>query len=339
MYHNGEGVVKDAAEAAKWFRLAADQGEALAQVNLGIMYANGEGVPRDDVAAYAWLNIAAASGNEESARLREVLGRKMTPQQIAEAQRISSAFRPRVETRPGSEQREDHQFSGPAVGRPKGSGSGFFITTEGHFVTNQHVIAGSSSIIIYTGDKVLPARIIRVDKSSDLALLKVEGNSVPLILRPSGSGVRVGQRVATVGYPNPGLQGQEPKFTSGQINALSGAGDDAGLYQISVPVQPGNSGGPLLDDRGQVVGVIVAKLNIIAAVETSGALPENVNYAIKGSVLWAFLESVPGLADRLPKATGEKELKTEDVAQLGTASAGMVVVYSRSILSELRGED
>lgn len=132
---------------------------------------------------------------------------------------------------------------------------------------------------------------------------------------------------AGVEYPNPGLQGQEPKFTAGQINALSGAGDDAGLYQISVPVQPGNSGGPLLDERGQVVGVIVAKLSVAAAVETSGSLPENVNYAIKGSVLWAFLESVPGLADRLPKATGEKELKPEDVAQVGTASVGMVVVY------------
>ncbi|MFA7237564.1 MAG: trypsin-like peptidase domain-containing protein [Phycisphaeraceae bacterium] len=326
-YYDGEGVAKDFTKGVEWFRRAAEQGNVASQNMLGLAYWLGNGVARDYVKAYAWFNIAAAGGYEDAAKSRDSLAQEMTPQQVAEAQRLSSAFQAKAEA-PQTAERNDGFPDGPAVGQPSGSGSGFFITAEGHFVTNYHVVAGASKVVIHVGDRALPARVIRVDQSSDLALLKVEGKSVPLALRPSGSGVRVGQTVATVGYPNPGLQGQEPKFTTGQINALSGAGGDAGLYQISVPVQPGNSGGPLLDENGQVVGVIVAKLNVSAAVETSGALPENVNYAIKESVLTAFLESVPGLAERLPKATEVRQLKPEDVAQLGIASAGMVVVYS-----------
>ena len=87
--------------------------------------------------------------------------------------------------------------------------------------------------------------------------------------------------LATVGFPNIGLQGFAPKFARGEIAALSGAGDDARYFQISVPVQPGNSGGAFVDKRGNVVGVVSAKLNARAALLSSGALRENVNYAVK----------------------------------------------------------
>ncbi|NOS70553.1 MAG: trypsin-like peptidase domain-containing protein [Verrucomicrobia bacterium] len=106
-------------------------------------------------------------------------------------------------------------------------------------------------------------------------------------------GVKLGGTVATVGFPNIGLQGFAPKLAKGEIASLSGAGDDARYFQISVPVQPGNSGGALVDERGNVVGVVSAKLNASAALRSSGALPENVNYAVKSSYLLSFLESVP----------------------------------------------
>ncbi len=117
-----------------------------------------------------------------------------------------------------------------------------------------------------------------------------------------------------------------PKFARGEIAALSGAGDDARYFQISVPVQPGNSGGALVDERGNVVGVVSAKLNARAAVLSSGALPENVNYAVKSSFLLSFLESVPEISAKL-KEPNKKERKFDDVVSDAEKAAVLVVVY------------
>ncbi len=93
---------------------------------------------------------------------------------------------------------------------------------------------------------------------------------------------------------------------------VSGAGDDARYFQISGPVQPGNSGGALVDERGNVVGVMSAKLSARAALAASGALPENVNYVVKSSFLLSFLESVPEVSARL-KEPNAQERKFEDM--------------------------
>ena len=108
--------------------------------------------------------------------------------------------------------------------------------------------------------------------------------------------------------------------------SLSGAGDDARYFQISVPVQPGNSGGALVDERGNVVGVVSAKLSARAALASSGALPENVNYAIKSSYLLSFLESVPEVAAKL-KEPETKERKFEEVVKSAEQAAVLVLVY------------
>src|SRR5471032_3027695 len=132
--------------------------------------------------------------------------------------------------------------------------------------------------------------------------------------------------VATVGFPNIGMQGFAPKLAKGEIASLSGAGDDARYCQISVPVQPGNSGGALVDEHGNVVGVVSAKLNASAALAASGALPENVNYAVKSSFLLSFLESVPAVADKL-KAPVTVERKFDEVVQSAQDAAVLVLVY------------
>jgi serine protease Do len=111
------------------------------------------------------------------------------------------------------------------------------------------------------------------------------------------------ESVATVGFPNIGSQGFAPKFARGEIGSLSGPQDDARYFQISVPVQPGNSGGALVDERGNVVGVVSAKLSAKAVLATSGALPENVNYAVKSSFLLGFLESVRSVMQSVTLST------------------------------------
>ena len=132
--------------------------------------------------------------------------------------------------------------------------------------------------------------------------------------------------VATVGFPNIGLQGFAPKLAKGEIASLSGAGDDARYFQISVPVQPGNSGGALVDERGNVVGVVSAKLSARAALAASGSLPENVNYAVKSSYLLSFLESVPEVSAKL-KEPETKERKFEEVVKEAEQAAVLVLVY------------
>jgi TPR repeat protein len=89
MYGTGRGVPQDFVEAARWFRLAAEQGMAEAQASLGNMYARGEGVPQDDVLAYMWHNLAAAQGNEIAQDNKDIIEEDMTREQIAEAQRLS----------------------------------------------------------------------------------------------------------------------------------------------------------------------------------------------------------------------------------------------------------
>jgi S1-C subfamily serine protease len=138
--------------------------------------------------------------------------------------------------------------------------------------------------------------------------------------------VNLGDTVATVGFPDPGLQGFSPKLAKGEIAALAGAVDDPNYFQISVPVQPGNSGGALVDAHGNVVGIVSAKLDPATALEASGALPENVNYAIKSSFLLGFLESMPDVSAKLKTPTATDE-KFSDVVKSAQDAAVLVLVY------------
>jgi S1-C subfamily serine protease len=209
---------------------------------------------------------------------------------------------------------------------PDAFGSGFYVTSNGYLLTNQHVVDEASQVFIYSGSQRLPAKVIKTDAANDLALLKVTGafSSLPV---SSSRRVKLGQTVFTVGFPNPDLQGKSPKLTKGEISSLSGALDDPKYFQISVPVQPGNSGGPLVDAYGNVIGVITAKLRASTALAKTGNLPENVNYAVKGTFVMGFLESVPEVAAEMldPKPRRSREF-TEVVNEAEKASV-MILVY------------
>lgn len=97
MHYQGWGVVQDCAEAARWYLKAAEQSEAGAQYLVGLMYHDGEGVPRDYVAVHVWCNLASASGDAAAARARDALAAEMTPDQLAEAQRLARELKPKIE--------------------------------------------------------------------------------------------------------------------------------------------------------------------------------------------------------------------------------------------------
>ena len=208
------------------------------------------------------------------------------------------------------------------------SGTGFFITEDGYFITNEHVVKQGASVSIRTSAGTMPAKLVSVDKANDLALLKAGGKFKALPVGNSST-VKLGATVATVGFPNPGLQGFSPKLAKGEIGSLAGVQDDPRHFQISAPIQPGNSGGALVDGRGNVIGVVVATLNQKAAIATSGTLAQNVNYAVKSSYLLTFLESVPELFTKL-QAANTKDRKFEDMVGEVEHATVLVMVSATS---------
>ncbi len=198
---------------------------------------------------------------------------------------------------PNAPKARDHGIASlPGQNRLRAIGSGFFVTRDGYLVTNHHVVKDAQKIEVKYRDQVLPAKVVADDEADDLAVLKVEGgNFQPLAISRKGT-ADLGQEVFTIGFPNIQMQGVEPRYTDGKISSLAGMQDDPSEYQISVPVQPGNSGGPLCDAHGEVVGIVVARLNDRAMLETSGMVPQNVNYAVKARLAVQLLQKVKGLA-------------------------------------------
>lgn len=171
------------------------------------------------------------------------------------------------------------------------TGTGFVIADGGYILTNYHIVEGADKIIIHARDKrTFPAMVIAKDPANDIAIIKIN-ESLPHIALANTGNMRKASEVMTIGYPLIAIQGQEQKATFGRINALFGAGDDVRFMQIDVPVQPGNSGGPLFNEKGEVVGIITATLDQVNALKESGALPQNVNYAIKSDYAFPLIKS------------------------------------------------
>ena len=218
------------------------------------------------------------------------------------------------------------EFSPPAPAAPKEptvteatAGSAFFITAEGSLITNAHVVENCRAIKVSYGlgerrDGKLTAR----DVTNDLAIIKIDASPAAVaVLRP---GVRLGESVAAFGFPLFGLLSSGGNFTLGNVTALTGLRDDSRQLQISAPVQPGNSGGPRLDDTGAVVGIVVAKLNAIKMAITTADLPQNVNFAIKESTAQVFAET-QGLKVQIAESSrqGLRPADLADVAKSITA--------------------
>lgn len=170
-----------------------------------------------------------------------------------------------------------------------GTGSGVFVTTDGHVLTAEHVIRGATEIQVVTQDgRRVPARVQSASRSLDLAVLTTDirpSAFLPVrLVRPTS-----GTRVFTVGYPLPGVLGQEPKVSDGIINAASGIRDDAGFMQVSIPIQPGNSGGPVVTEDGVLVGIVTSSAAIAPFVERTGTIPQNVNWAVHSSLATTLL--------------------------------------------------
>ena len=211
----------------------------------------------------------------------------------------------------------------------KGTGSGFFISESGYFLTNYHVVQGGHTIELMTENGILPAKVVRLDPDIDLALLKVKPDKYTYLPFIESSETRLGTDIFTIGFPMPDLQGFSPKMTRGVISSLKGLRDNDKEYQIDAAIQPGNSGGPLVNNNGEVVGVVVSMLRASYVAETKGTLPQNVNYAIKKKHVMDFLSQVPKCAALVKTSQLPVSGKSADPAVVENVqkSCAMVIVY------------
>jgi S1-C subfamily serine protease len=177
-------------------------------------------------------------------------------------------------------------------------GTGFLFNSKDYIITNYHVVKGASSILAkFTNGQTVEAVVVAKDPKNDIAILKL-AQTPPLSATPiklgDSSQARAGEKIFTIGYPASKIMGEKPKYSEGVINSMTGLKDDPAFFQVSVPVQPGNSGGPLFNERGEVIGITTSSLSLLA-IDAMGAIPQNVNYAIKSSFVKNLLSTIPEL--------------------------------------------
>ncbi len=291
-YAKGEGVPENSVKAVEWFQKAAAQGHSEAQVILGVAYAAGEGVSTDFVLAYAWENIAAASGHGRAVKIRGGLESKLSSADKAEGQRLSSNWKK------GQILAREGQRSGAAsvpsestdALSKKATGTLFVVSKSGDAVTNEHV-SGNCTELRIQGREGL-AKLVTDDKVNDLALVRIQGvvtDTATLSAEPGK--LRQGEEIVAFGFPLNALLSSGGNLTPGVVSALTGLGNNTNQIQITAPIQPGSSGSPVLNKKGEVVGVVSMKLDDAKMAKATGQIGQNVNFAVSGQTLKTFLDT------------------------------------------------
>lgn len=166
-------------------------------------------------------------------------------------------------------------------------GSGFIVSKQGYVLTNNHVVEGCRNLVTSDG-----RTLTMVDRRPlvDLALLKLDATPPNVAIFRSGPPPKAGDTVFAFGFPLPDILSSEGNISTGILSAIAGVNNNVQLVQISAPVQPGNSGGPLLDSDGHIIGVVVAKLDSLAIARLTGDMPQNINFAVHWAEVKAFLD-------------------------------------------------
>jgi S1-C subfamily serine protease len=201
-------------------------------------------------------------------------------------------------------------------------GAGIVVSPEGLIVTNHHVVQGCASISVLDPQRQrAAATLVGADAANDLALLKAERSFPAAASFRSGVPLQAGESVTVVGFPLASILGFEPNVTFGYVSAVGGLRGDASRFQISAPIHKGNSGGPILGQDGQVIGIVTAKLDALAVQKRTGDLPQNISFGVRGEVAQAFLEKH---AARFATGAGGRKLENTEVAAIGRAVTVLV---------------
>lgn len=279
---------QDYPRALAELRPLAEQGHPKAQWALAYMYRRGLGVPKDADRADDWERRAA----------RAVVG-DTAPAPRSAAPKVSASPTPSPERGGGS-----------AVGVPQGtaasSGTGW-LAAAGKVLTNHHVVAGCRALRVQSPRGAAGARLLGYERESDLALLDVPALSEakPATLRASG-GATLGEQIMFAGFPLRAFVSDELHVSTGIVSALAGPRGDRRYIQLGAAVQPGDSGGPVMDSSGQVIAVVTGTLDPAPVQRATGLPPQNVGFAVRGERVRRFLDTL-GVSYR----TGRSEARLE----------------------------
>ncbi len=355
MYEHGYGMERDLQRAAAWYLAAARQDSAIGQYNLGLFLAEHSSVIPAEQDALYWLGKAAdqgfadaqfqvglmyAQGLAGEARIADAPAwlyqaglAYLSDRDAAGVDSAVAALR-RVDagaplardlearladwSEPGAEADTSTSVSRTATGTAWPIAAGFA-------VTNHHIVAGKQSLVLVDQrGREIAARVVSSDAGNDIALLAVDNpEQLPPALPIATAGARLGASVFTIGFPRVDVMGTTPKLSLGIISSVNGMYDDPASYQISVPIQPGNSGGPLVNMRGEVVGLVTSMLGRVSAAGGEAQPFANISYALKVDRVMALLLEAPRPARAIAELSrGGKDL--EDLAQKIQGSVMMV---------------
>lgn len=208
-----------------------------------------------------------------------------------------------------------------------GYGTAFAVNSAGEFLTNYHVVKGCTVLRLRWDGAGHDATVLTSDEQNDLAVVRSSGGKIEPLRFREGKGIRPGEGIVVLGFPYSGLLSTSAQVTTGGISALTGIRDDIRFMQLTAPVQPGNSGGPLLDLSGNVVGVVSSRINELAVAEATGSLPQNINFAIKSAVIRTFLDAHQIAYETAPSSA---RLEPADVAETATKSTLLVECLNES---------
>lgn len=303
LHIEGKGVAKSTTEAVKLWRMAAQMGDANGMHSYAYVTFHGQGRVADLALGLGLFQAAAAIGNEHTQAeiAKWDYNYKQSPDYI-KGSLIAQSIKRQLDAGDDpielAEGYHSSQFGKAPVPdnavrpsqRQVASGTGMIFDDIGHCFTNHHVIEGASEIRIFipSARKTLKARVVASDMANDLAVLKIEdwkpissSHPTPPPLA-SASKAKIGDKAFTIGFPlSTFLESQEHKYASGDISATSGISEDRRVFQITTPIQPGNSGGPLCLPDGRVIGVIVSTVNSVAVMRDTKSIPQNINFAVK----------------------------------------------------------
>ena len=249
---------------------------------------------------------------------------------VAGAGEFAVAAKPVAATPPPQQQPAP---SPPAKQARGGTGTGFVVSSSGHVVTNHHVVDGCSEISgNLSGEAPVKLRLVSDDETNDLALLQAP-SPFKEVARIRQNAIQVGNGVVAIGFPYHGLLTSDFTVTTGIVSSLSGILNDTRHLQISAAVQPGNSGGPLFDFDGVVVGVVAAKLNALRMARATGSIPENINFAIKTGALRDFLDNS---AVEYRSAEG-REMKKKETSEIAKDARGYTLLITCKVNEQTAG--
>lgn len=331
MFEKGDAVRVNYLAAAYWYRRAAISGFFIGQISLAEMLEAGRGIPQDSVAALAWYTIASnAKVNpanqyyvEESAKAaeaRDSLARRLSKQQRAISQDLATRWLAGFDLpAPDRPSASDAPASADASSPPPQSatetvvatGTGFVINERGDVVTNNHVVAGCKRVTFELhGGRSVHGRLLTVDENDDIAVANFGVTMSQVASFSNRINSRPGDDLIVFGFPLLGVLSTSGNLTRGSLTAMSGLQDDSRYMQISAPVQPGNSGGPVLGMSGHVIGLVTYKLDALVTMKATGDIPQNVNFALKASVLRSFLDrrSIPYVISDASAVLGAAEV-------------------------------